>query len=294
MTGHGAGRIQRDGVTVSVEVRTVNNRYYKLSLRSPEGYGALESRVDDLIRQSIRRGSVYCDLRVERQPTLDNYRLNETALNAYYHQLRRLQAAAGNPASGNPTDVRWELLLPLPGVVNEESASRNADEDWSLIEAAIQLALDGLARMRGEEGEAMTRDLADNCVVIARELTEVEKLAPMVSSSYRGRLQDRLNKLLVDYGVSVQPADIVREVGLFAERCDVSEETVRLRSHLEQFREIMAAAESNGRKLEFLTQEMFREANTIGSKSNDAAMTRHVIEIKTVIERIREMIQNVE
>ena len=289
MTGHGAGRIQQDGVAVSVEVRTVNNRYYKLSLRSPEGYAALESRIDDVIRQSIRRGSVYCDLRVERAPTSDNYRLNETALNAYYQQLRRLQTAAGNPS-----DVRWELLLPLPGVVNEESTTRNAEEDWPLIERTIHLALDGLARMRGEEGEAMSRDLAENSEAIARELVEVDKLAPLVSGSYRGRLQERLNKLLAEYGVSVQPADIVREVGLFAERCDVSEEIVRLRSHLDQFREIMSSAESNGRKLEFVTQEMFREANTIGSKSNDAAMSRHVIEIKTVIERIREMIQNIE
>src|SRR5262249_25266571 len=133
-----------------------------------------------------------------------------------------------------------------------------------------------------------------NARTIAAELAQIEARAPLVVEAYRGRLTERLNKLLAEVGSRIEPADVVREVGVFAERSDISEEIVRLKSHLEQFDGILAADESQGRKLEFLTQEMFRETNTIGSKANDAEIARHVIEIKTAIERMREMIQNVE
>jgi uncharacterized protein (TIGR00255 family) len=290
MTGHGAARLQQDGVVVTVEVRTVNNRYFKLSLRSTEGYAALESRIDELIRQSIRRGTVQLDLRIERETSAENYRLNEAVITSYYSQLRMFGIS-----QGIETDVRLESLLALPGVVSEQAASGQfADMDWPVISKTIRLALDGLGKMRQDEGRAMAKDLDENCTAIGRELASIETLAPRVVEAYRSRLTERLSKLLAEHGVSVQTADVVREVGLFAERSDISEEIVRLNSHLEQFREITNSAESNGRKLEFVTQEMFREANTIGSKSNDATIARHVIEIKTAIERIREMIQNVE
>jgi uncharacterized protein (TIGR00255 family) len=290
MTGHGAGHLQQNGVIVTAELRTVNNRYYKLSLRCSDGYGSLESRIDDLIRQTIRRGTVQLDLRIEQETSPDSFRLNEVALASYFNQLRVL-----GPDLGISAEVHLDALLALPGVVNEHpAASTDTDEIWPLVERTIQQALEGLARMRQDEGQAMAADLSENCRTISKELESVEKLAPQVVEAYRSRLVDRLNKLLAEYSVAVQPADIVREVGLFAERSDFSEETVRLRSHLEQFVSIMKSAESNGRKLEFVTQEMFREANTIGSKANDAVIARHVIEIKTAIERIREMIQNVE
>ncbi len=140
----------------------------------------------------------------------------------------------------------------------------------------------------------MAADLESNCQFIRGQLQEIERLAPGVAEAYRGRLRERIEKLLVEHGVAVEAQDIVREVGLFAERSDISEEVVRLHSHLVQFLTIMQGAESNGRKLEFVTQEMFREANTVGSKANDAGIARHVIEVKTAIERIREMIQNIE
>ena len=125
-------------------------------------------------------------------------------------------------------------------------------------------------------------------------MAEIERRAPLVADAYRARLNERLGKILAEFDVALQPGDLVREVGIYAERSDISEETVRLRSHLEQFAAIMALEESSGRKLEFLTQEMFRETNTIGSKANDVLIARHVIEIKAAIERMREMIQNIE
>ena len=140
----------------------------------------------------------------------------------------------------------------------------------------------------------MAADLLANGRSIAAHLEEIEKRAPLVVTAYRERLTDRINRLLQEYGVSIQAADVVREVGLFADRSDIAEEIVRLRSHLDQFAAVVGAEESNGRKLEFVVQEMLREANTIGSKANDADIARHVVEIKTAIERMREMVQNVE
>jgi uncharacterized protein (TIGR00255 family) len=148
--------------------------------------------------------------------------------------------------------------------------------------------------MRAEEGAAMAADLHANCQAITRSLDSVDDRAPLVVEAYGRRLTERLNKLLDQYPVSIDPADVVREVGIFADRSDISEEIVRLRSHLRQFDSTACGEESNGRKLEFLIQEMLRETNTIGSKANDAEIARHVVEIKTAIERMREMIQNVE
>ena len=140
----------------------------------------------------------------------------------------------------------------------------------------------------------MAKDLQANCQSIGEMLGQIEVLAPKVIDAYEQRLTDRLKQIQEKHQLDLQPAEIIREVGLFADRCDVSEEVVRIRSHLEQFAAIMKDEQSNGRKLDFLTQELFREANTIGSKANDAEIARHVVEIKTIVERIREMVQNVE
>lgn len=290
MTGQGAAQVTRDDLSVAVELRTVNNRYYKLALRASDGYSPLEPRIDEVVRRVVRRGTVQLDLRIDRQRSPDDYLLNETALVAYSRQLAELAARLKVPA-----DVPLAALLPLPGIVNEQAARPvDTERDWPAIEAALLQALEGLTTMRSGEGRKMAADMAANCHVVAAGLDAIQARAPQVADGYRQRLTERLNKLLQEYGVSVEPTDVIREVGLFSERTDISEEVVRLRSHVEQFHEIMALDESSGRKLEFLTQEMFRETNTIGSKANDAEIARHVIDIKTAIERIREMIQNVE
>ena len=154
--------------------------------------------------------------------------------------------------------------------------------------------MENLAQMRAEEGRAMAADLKVNCRAAAASLEQIEQRAPLVVDAYRTRFEERLKRILAEYEVALDPADLIKEVGLFAERSDISEEIVRLRSHLDQFATTMGLPESAGLKLEFLTQEMVRETNTIGSKANDVEIARHVIEIKTAIERIREMIQNIE
>ncbi|MFP6602433.1 MAG: DUF1732 domain-containing protein [Pirellulaceae bacterium] len=151
-----------------------------------------------------------------------------------------------------------------------------------------------MCEMRSEEGQAMAADLTDNLDRIASLVKDVQARAPAVANTYQQRLLDRLNKLLTEHALTVEPADVVREVGLFVDRSDISEETVRLSSHLELFSAEIKSPDAQGRKLDFLTQEMFREANTIGSKANDSHISALVIDIKTSIERMREMIQNVE
>ncbi len=290
MTGFGEASRQNDSVAAGVEVRTINSRYFKLTVRSGEGYAGLEPQIDALVRQHIKRGTVQVSLRVTRMRPAEAYQINADVLTGYRRQLERLAA------TWTPTDpVRLEALLALPGVVvDNEFALTDPQTDWPLIEQTLAAAMANMAGMRADEGRAMTADLAENCSAIASQLAEIERRAPLVADAYRARLNERLGKILAEFDVALQPSDLVREVGIYAERSDISEETVRLRSHLEQFATIMALEESSGRKLEFLTQEMFRETNTIGSKANDVLIARHVIEIKAAIERMREMIQNIE
>lgn len=290
MTGFGEAQCQRDGLSVSVEIRTINNRYFKLVLRTSEGYSALEPLVEEVIRHRIRRGTIQVTLRVDRARTAEDYRINLAVLGGYRKQLDAIRQE-WNLDGGVPL----ETLLLLPGVVEElTSQGTRAQDDWPVIRQAIELAMEHLDRMRAEEGRAMAADLLANASHVGQCLDRIAARAPLVIEGYRQRLEERIRKALEDYQITVDPSDLLREVSLFTERSDISEEVVRLKSHLEQFAGFIEAPESCGRKLEFLTQEMFREANTIGSKANDVEIAREVIQIKTALERIREMIQNVE
>jgi uncharacterized protein (TIGR00255 family) len=290
MTGHGEAHQQTDGLSIAVEIRTVNNRYFKLNLRVTDGYLALEPHIDALVRQQLRRGTVQLNVQILREHTAEDYRINTAVLTGYVQQL---EAAFGVELGRSSSSLT--PLLALPGVVEEPATTMDAVEtQWPAVERALTEALRRLAKMRVEEGRSMAADLDVNARAIAEQLAHVEARAPLVVAAYRTRLTDKLNKLLAEVGGRIEPADVVREVGVFAERGDISEEIVRLKSHLEQLAAVLTAPESQGRKLDFLVQEMFRETNTIGSKANDAEIARHVIEMKTAIERMREMIQNVE
>jgi uncharacterized protein (TIGR00255 family) len=290
MTGFGEAHRQQDGLAVAVEVRAINSRFFKLSIRAGEGYGAFESRIEEVVRQGIRRGTIQVNLRVDRRRSAADFRINADVLQGYFTQLDALVRLLG-VASIPPI----ESLLLLPGVVDDQSAGGvDPEADWPVVRATVEAALESLARMRVEEGRAMAADLTVNCRLIAAGLAEIERRAPQMVEAYRNRLTERLKKVLADFQVALDPNDLIKEVSLFADRGDISEEIVRLRSHLDQFDATIALPESSGRKLEFLTQEMLREANTIGSKAADLEIARQVIEVKTAIERIREMIQNVE
>ena len=290
MTGFGEARSRNDRLAVSAEVRTINSRHFKLSVRTGEGYSNLESNIDALVRKHVRRGTVQVSIRVTRHASPDDVRLNSDVLSYYRDRLVEMQTAAGDDRP-----IAIEQLLALPGVVEERSAQEiDTAADWPLIGEALQQALTELDEMRNVEGRATEADLRENAGVVTAELAGVKQRAPEVTKQFRERLTERITKSLAEHDVELDATSIIREVSMFAERSDVSEEIVRLESHLEQFDELLSASESNGKKLEFLQQEMLRETNTIGSKANDVAVARHVIEIKACLERIREQVQNVE
>jgi uncharacterized protein (TIGR00255 family) len=289
MTGFGEAHCRQDGLAVAVEVRAINNRFFKLTVRAGEGYAAVEPLIENVVRRTIHRGTVQVNVRVDRRPSPDDYKINLDVLDRYREQLRRW--AGESSVAGPPL----EALLPLPGVVDDAAfKSVDIEADWPIIEIALQNALENLGRMRKDEGAAMAADLEANCRAAAECLQRIERRAPNVVNDYRARLQERIGRALAEFKVSLEPSDLIKEVSLMADRGDISEEIVRLRCHIEQFLATMQLPESSGRKLDFLTQEMFREANTIGSKANDVEIAREVIEIKTAVERIREMIQNIE
>ena len=288
MTGFGEAHAQHDDLHVSVAVRAVNSRHFKLTYRSTDGYAGLEPDVESLVRNAVRRGTVQVNLRVDRDAKPDDYRINTAVLEAYFSQLEEFSKGAGQ-------SVQVEQLLILPGVLEEASrADDDPHTDWPTIEPVVREAISQLSRMRAKEGEALADDMLGHCELIETHLEKIAARAPLVADDFRQRLADRVNKALEEFEVTVEAADLIREVSLFVDRSDISEEVVRLRSHLEQFRTAVALPESAGRKLEFIAQEMGREINTIGSKANDTAISEHVVEIKSALERIREQVQNVE
>jgi uncharacterized protein (TIGR00255 family) len=285
MTGHGESRSLDDGRTVTVELRTVNNRHLKLNARVSDPYGSLEPEIERLVRERIRRGTVQLTLRVERPKLPEDYRLNLVALNSYRDQLAAVDGVAPPLAS----------LLALPGIVEDRRPTTDdPSEDWPLVSRVVREALDDLQNSRAEEGRAMGEELLSLGRGIAEHLDRIIQRAPVVVSSYHDRLLERVQNLIEGRGIIVEPKDLIREVAILAERADVAEEITRLKAHLVQYVEVIGATESAGRKLEFIVQEMGRETNTIGSKSNDISISREIVEIKGLLEKIRELIQNVE
>ncbi len=290
MTGFGESQKNQDGIRVHVEVKTVNNRFFKLSLHISEGYSLLESQIDSLLRQSIKRGTVQLNVNVVKEFSSDSISFNASAMDAYWAALSTWAKNAGVNL------IQPESLLALPGVIENANSGKesNLEDDWQVIESAISEAAEKLAAMRLREGEAMKRDLSANISEIRSYLEEIRALAPNVPKNYASKLTERLNAILSEQGIEIDSKDIVREVAIFTDKCDISEEIVRLSCHLDQFDALLESNNAEGRKLDFLTQEMNRETNTIGSKANDLEIARRVIDIKAVIEKIREMVQNVE
>lgn len=288
MTGFGEARLQEPRWSIQVEIRTVNNRHFKLGAKISDPYSAFEPEVDRLVREKVRRGSVQVGIRIDRPRRPEDYRLNAVALSSYREQLRNL---FGSEATG----LDLAPLLALPGVVEEIRPAATAPaDDWPAIAGVVAQALDQLDAARAVEGTAMARELAALGKTIAEHLARIADRGPHVVASYQARLCDRIQNLVREQGVTIDPKDLIREVAILAERSDISEEIIRLRAHLVQFAETLDEPESAGRKLEFIAQEMGREVNTIGSKANDVEISREAVEIKGALEKIRELIQNVE
>ena len=288
MTGFGEGRQADDRISAHAEIRAVNNRHFKLNAKISDPYSILEADVERLVRESVRRGTIQLSLRVDKPRRAEDYRLNLIALGSYRSQLASLSGKAGD-------HVDVASLLGLPGVVESRRDSDNDPrEDWPLLVAVLSQALAQFQASRAEEGRAMALELRSLAAVVEATLETVEARGPQVIVQYQQRLRDRIAHLVAEYGITIEAKDLIREVAILAERADVAEEITRLRAHLAQFVEVLDEPESGGRKLEFIVQEMGRETNTIGSKANDVEISRSVFAMKGALEKIRELIQNVE
>jgi uncharacterized protein (TIGR00255 family) len=293
MTGYGEAHHQDERLSLSIELRALNNRYLKVSVRAPEPYNLLEPEFEKVIRRTIRRGTIQLNLHCERQHSPQDFRINATALRSYLGQLRSINQEL-NLWDKDAGSLLGHVLA-LPGVVAEPGNTNfNAEEEWPIVERVLEGALARLQTMRLEEGRAMAAEFLLYRDQIGTVVGQIRERALGVVAAYRDRLHERVRKLLAELDIEIDRSELIKEVSVFAERSDIAEEVVRLESHLEQFQQIMNEPESPGRKLEFLTQEMFRETNTIGSKASDVEISRQVVEIKGTLEKIRELVQNIE
>jgi uncharacterized protein (TIGR00255 family) len=294
MTGFGEARGSGPGFAVSIEVRSVNNRHLKVTVRGSDPYPIVESELEKVVRRYVRRGTLLVHVRVDRQPKPGDLRLNAAAMRTYLDQVRTACQEAGAPA-----DVAASMaagILALPGVAPEPGMSGGPPEDeWPVVERTLEQALQRLDAARKEEGRAMGNELLLHHRHLSDQLELIRGRMPQVMAEYRSRLLDRVRQAVAEAGVTLQPDNLIREVALFADRTDVAEETTRMSAHLDSFAELVrTGSEGAGRRLEFVVQEMGRETNTLGSKAADVSISRYVVEMKATLEKIRELVQNVE
>jgi len=289
MTGCGEAVAAAGPDACRVEVRSVNNRFFKLTFRAREGFAGLESRAEELIRGRIRRGAVQLTIDVSGPSAPVARRLDRRQLEAYLEDLRAFCVSHDLPA---PQSV--DGLLELPGLlVDAPPASDAVERSWPLVARAIGQALDQLETMRRAEGAALAAAMRELLDEVTAVVAAIRLRVPGVLADHRARLVERVARVLEQSGTSLTESDVAHEVALIADRSDVAEELVRLESHVAQFRRLLGE-EAPGRSLDFLAQELAREANTIGSKALDTETSHAVVELKTRIERLREQVQNVE
>jgi uncharacterized protein (TIGR00255 family) len=289
MTGFGDATAERDGTHYSVEIRSLNNRFFKASIKLPENVSGLEPELESMLREQLGRGSITYILKMRSETAEAAYLINTQALTAYIEQLQKIKDVNGN------LKIDLGALLALPGVCQEpRDESDEIERHGPMVRELSVKAITKLNAMRAREGEALFNDLMKHAKVIAGNLAEIAKRAPFVIEDYHKRLSQRVNMLISKAELQVSESDLLKEVAVFAERADISEEIQRLTSHLDAFEQACRTGEHAGRKLDFITQEMLREANTIASKANDAQIAKHIVEIKGAIDRLKEQVQNVE
>lgn len=288
MTGYGRAEDTLGGCTITVELRSVNNRYLDCNIRIPRLYLFAEDAIKARVQKVISRGKV--DVFV----TLDNaggeavkVSVNRGVADGYYAALQELSQTYG--LSG---DISVSLLSRFPDVLLAEKAQEDVEQRAKDICSVLDRALADFDQMRAREGERLKEDVLSRAARIEELVTLVEERSPQTVSEYRAKLEARMNEVLAN--TQLDPARILTEAAIFADKVAVDEETVRLRSHISQLREMLGQGGATGRKLDFLIQEFNREANTIGSKCNDIETAGYVVDIKAEIEKIREQIQNIE
>jgi uncharacterized protein (TIGR00255 family) len=289
MTGFGDATAERDGTHYAVEVRSLNNRFFKPVIKLPETISGLEPELETILRDKLGRGSITYVLKMRSDSAEAAYHINTHALKSY---LEQLQAVKG---LDKLVSIDLASLVQLPGVCQEpRDESDEIERHGNVVRELTLKAVAKLQQMREREGEQLFKELMKHVKVIGDNLKEIAKRAPAVVEDYHRRLTQRVQQLLAKAELQVSQVDLVKEVAVFAERADIAEEIQRLTTHLDAFEQACRNDEHAGRKLDFITQEMLREANTIASKANDAQIAKHIVEIKGAIDRLKEQVQNVE
>ena len=288
MTGFGRGRYTDEGKDILVEIKSVNHRYSDIFTKLPRTLSFLEDKIRDLISKRIYRGKI--DVFISYEDHSEKARevlLDEHLTMAYVNAVEKIKEKF-NLAD----DISVSLISRFPDVLRVEKCEENEEEIWNMVKEALEAALDSLIKMREEEGQKLKLSLLEKASYFEKLLDEVKNRAPEVVKEYKAKLELRISDLLEQK--IIDENRLAAEVALFADRCSIDEEIVRLESHISQLRNILNEGEAVGRKLDFLVQELNREVNTIGSKANDLFITKNVVEMKSELEKIREQIQNIE
>ena len=288
MTGFGRAEASGAGVAATVEIRSVNNRYLHVKTRLPSRYLRFESQVEEAVRGAMARGSVEVFVRVKALERRESPSIDAALAKAYVRSIRDLAAA-----TELPSDIGLETVLSLPGVVTLEDREEVDEREWKHVRGAVKQAVADLVAARKAEGTRLAETLEGLLGDLEKTVGAVAARAPKIPVQLKKKLTKRIETLLGRES-ALEPGALEREVALAADRCDVTEEIDRLGSHIEGFRKTLRKRQPIGRALDFLVQEMGREANTVGSKNQDVVFGRLVIELKTTIEKLREQVQNLE
>ncbi len=288
MTGFGRGHAVLNGRDITVEMRAVNHRYYEFSCRLPRAFSFAEERLKSLLQGKIARGKLEVSVLVQNVTAVsERITANKEVIGAYIRALREI-----NDEFSLTDDLSLSAVMKLPDAFTVVKEETDEDQLWEDLKSVTVEALNNFIAMRETEGARMKADISSRLDIIEKNVAFVDERSPLIVENYRKRLYDRMCEVLD--GKAVDENRILLEAGIFSEKTAVDEETVRLRSHIAQFREMLESAEPIGRKLDFLVQEMNRETNTIGSKVQDIEVTKVVVDQKSEIEKIREQIQNIE
>jgi uncharacterized protein (TIGR00255 family) len=292
MTGFGRAELKGDERTILVEIRSLNNKYLKINTKIPESLTNFEERIGKLIRKEVLRGTVNLTLDYKTSEQEPKCFINKDVLKRYYSSVCETREEISSKQ-----DISLEKLISLPGVLEfkKDVGNGNVSDDlWSELEKSIKLAIVDLNHMKEVEGRNLQLEIEKWKNNIFLLLGKIEAKSVNLVPEYRDRIQERISSLLEGTEIKIEKDDLYKEVAIFADRCDISEELGRLRSHLLLLNDVMKNEEPTGRKLEFIVQEMFREANTIAAKANNAEIIKDVIDVKMEIERIKEQVFNVE
>ncbi|SEA65430.1 TIGR00255 family protein [Desulfuromusa kysingii] len=287
MTGYGRGHAQIDGLSFSVEIKAVNHRYGDVNIKSPRLLSPLETEIKKQVLAVLKRGKIDVFISQEHADQLAiNPVVDKQVASAYMEAFKSLKEY-----SGLAGDISLEFLAAQKDVLVLKDLEFDQDTLWSCLSQALQSALTAIQETRQKEGLATQVDMEERLSLLAESIVAIEKIAALVPVEWQKKLQERLARLEENSG---DPQRVAQEIAIFADRCDISEEITRFNSHLSQFHDLLKQQDPVGRQLDFLVQELNRETNTMGSKSNDANLTRHVVAVKAELEKIREQVQNIE